>query len=299
MFRIIPCSLILALSLTLQSAGNEPMEGWISDQWGEYIIVPMQNAPFPHPSREHGHTYKEKHYPAEKHYQDTSVALLIPKGYEKRDTVDLVFVFHGWGNNVTLAMKKYELREQLFYCRKNVIMILPQGPKDAPDSTIGKLEDQDGLKRLVREILDFLYRQGKTKTHTLGKVVIAGHSGGYRPVAFCIEKGGLEKNIKEVYLMDAAYSFEDVYASWAARTRGRLISICTNHLLDENYAIMRDLQQKGESRFSLFLDDDATTGNMNQSHVTFIYTKLSHLGLMHKTRYIARFLSTGDLDDIK
>ena len=57
---------------------------------------------------------------------------------------------------------------------KNVILVFPEGPKDAGDSGGGKLEDRDGLKHLTGEVMDFLATEGKVQERALGRVALAG-----------------------------------------------------------------------------------------------------------------------------
>jgi hypothetical protein len=272
---------------------------WFSDERGEYIIVPMKNAPFPHKSREKGYTFENTFYTSATHYSDSSVGILIPANYEKKDTVDLIIHFHGHMNNVKNEIEQFHLRKQLHEAGRNVIMILPQGPKDVQDSTCGKMEEPDGLKHLVIEAVDFLYGEGKIKSRKLGRIVLSGHSGGYRPIAFCLDVGGLEDYIKEVYLLDAAYANLSSYSSWAARSGGRLISIFTDHLMGENVEIMSDLQKLGIDKFNILLDDDVTTETLRKNHITFIHTKLSHDELVYQTQYLRSFIAAGGFDIIR
>ncbi len=270
---------------------------WISDDLGEYIITPMKNAPYPHPSRANGFQGRNVFFPADKHYMDNSVGILIPKGYTPADTVDFIVLFHGHNNNVAKEIPQLQLREQLAESRKNAIMILPQGPYNAADSSCGRIEDPDGLKNLVAEVAAFLREAGKTTSTKTGKVVITGHSGGYKPIAFCLDVGGLEEHITEVYLMDAAYGMLESYSKWAARGKGRLVSICTDHLLEENQAIMKNLQQAGIGPLDIMRDDDVTSTSLVKNRCTFIHTNLGHNQLNYQTRYLARFLASGSLKD--
>ena len=294
--------LFLMTSLTIMDKTGHCSSGrgkWISDGLGEYIIIPMKNAPFPHKSRGKGYTYEDTFYTSATHYSDSSVGILIPANYEKKDTVDLIVHFHGHLNNVKNEIEQFHLREQLNDAGRNVIMILPQGPRDARDSSCGKMEEPDGLKNLVIEAVDFLYGEGKIKSRKLGRIVLSGHSGGYRPIAFCLDVGGLEDYIKEVYLLDAAYDNLFSYSSWTARSGGRLISIFTDHLIGENVEIMRDLQKLGIDKFNVLLDDDVTTEILWKNHITFVHTKLSHDDLVYKTQYLRSFIESGGFDKIR
>ena len=51
-------------------------------QYGEVIISELSNAPFPHQKRLNGHTYNNKSYSFEEHYNDSTVLIFIPKGYK-------------------------------------------------------------------------------------------------------------------------------------------------------------------------------------------------------------------------
>jgi len=292
MKALISLAVLTLISDSLSIAGAQELE-WVSDTLGEYIIVPMKNAPFPHKSRERGHAYENTTYTFEMCYSDSSVGILIPAGYEKKDTVDLIVHYHGHLNTVAKEIEEFQLRQQLKESGHNLIMILPQGPKNARDSTCGKIEDPNGLRNLVLETLNFLHEQGKIRTQSLGSVILSGHSGGYRPIAFSLDVGGLDSHIKEVYLMDAAYANLTSYSSWAARSQGRLISIFTDHLMGENLEIMRDLQKQNVDHFSVLLDEDVTTETLKRNRITFIHTKLDHFALMYQTHYLARFMVSG------
>jgi hypothetical protein len=277
-----------------------PQNGsWVTDNQGEYIISTMQNAPFPHKSRKNGHTYNKTFLSMEDHYNDNSVGILIPPDYNKSDSVDLIIHFHGWGNNVAKEIQKFNFRNLLAQSGKNVIMLLPQGPENAQDSTCGKIEDPDGLKKLVYEVLEFLFTQKKIKTENIGKIILSGHSGGYRPVAFGLDIGGLDDYISEVYLFDAAYDYLDIYTSWVKKNNGRLISICTKHLFKENIEIMRNLQKIGAEEFSILLDDDVTSSALAKRQISFIFTSLKHNEVISKTDNLSRFLESGSLKDRK
>ena len=64
------------------------------------ITYELNNAPFPHQDRADGYMRKGIHYLFEEHYSDSSVGVVIPLDYKKKNTVDLLIHFHGWGNSV-------------------------------------------------------------------------------------------------------------------------------------------------------------------------------------------------------
>ena len=275
---------------------------WEDSATAEFTVIKMENAPYPHESRENGYTTSGGTvYPKNPHFIDNSVAIIIPKGYEKGPKVDLVYYFHGHLATLEKNIPQYELIDQCTIGCKNAIFILPQGPKDACDSGCGKLDVEGGIKRLTDEVLNFLESEGKITSKELGNVVLMGHSGGYRVIANILDHGGLEKNIKEVYLLDATYALLENYADWLERNRkGRLISIFTAHLADDNCILMADLSRR-KIKYTLVTDSSLTLDDLKKNKVLFIFTNVvDHLHVPHGQDHIANFLKTSKvLKDIK
>src|SRR5215831_634453 len=93
---------------------------------------------FPDSTRANGHTYDSVFYSASEHYTDNSVLLLVPKKLNAKRTVDLVFWFHGWHNNIDTALAFYELKKQFLESNRNAVLVLAETAKNAPDSYGGK-----------------------------------------------------------------------------------------------------------------------------------------------------------------
>ena len=275
---------------------------WQDSATVELTIVKMENAPYPHESRENGYTSSGGTvYPKDPHYIDNSVAIVIPKGYKPGPKVDLVYYFHGHGASLEKNIPQHDLLGQFTKGGKNAIFIITQGPKNAGDSGCGKLDDEGGLKRLTDEVLDFLKSEGKISGINLGNVVLMGHSGGYRVIANILKHGGLEKNIKEVYLLDATYALLENYADWLQRNKkGRLISIFTAHLADDNCILMADLSRR-KVKYALVSDSNLTLDDLKKNKVLFIFTnEVDHNHVPHGRDHIADFLMTSKiLKDIK
>ena len=134
-------------------AASRPAEpagaAWQETELGQTAFFTMANAPYPHASRANGFTNGDKSFPREPHYVDSTVALFLPKGYKPGARTDLLIYFHGHSNSVRKSLDQYRLREQVCAAGKNVILVFPEGPKDAGDSGGGKLEEPGGLQRLV------------------------------------------------------------------------------------------------------------------------------------------------------
>src|SRR4051812_25284223 len=104
---------------------------WEGSDLGETAFVPMKSAPFPHPSRDKGYTYNKVTFAREPHYTDSTVALFIPDGYRRTPRVDVLVYLHGWGNNVRKAISQCKLREQIAASGQNIVLVFPEGPRDA------------------------------------------------------------------------------------------------------------------------------------------------------------------------
>jgi hypothetical protein len=196
---------------------------------GKLILTPFAAAPFPHSSRTNGHRYREEFFPAAEHYSDPTVALFVPQGFQPAARVDFVIHFHGWRNSVSGTLTQYQLVEQFVASRRNAVLVIPEGPKHAPDSSGGKLEEPGGFARFMAEALAVLQREVSLPTNaTVGRVILSGHSGGYQVVSAIAAHGGLPEAVREVWLFDALYAQTERFLAWADRSGGRLVNIYTD-----------------------------------------------------------------------
>ena len=221
-------------------------------------MTPFVSAPFPHPARADGHTYHDEFYSAKDHYSDSTVAMFIPKNFRATDKIDFVVHFHGWNHTVAGTLPEYKLIEQFSASGKNAILIVPQGPFNAPDSFGGKLEDTNGFKIFMDEAMEKLRASGalaelerrsptrpgaglkragsetgapdaEGRAPEIGNIILSGHSGGYHVMAAIVDHGGLSGKIKEVWLFDALYGGTENFVEWQKSQNGRLLDIYTDH----------------------------------------------------------------------
>lgn len=294
--ELLVCDMILVAACGASAQPASAPEGtWLRGSAGETLIVPMANAPYPHESRQDGWKIRDRLYPRDPHYIDSSVGIFIPTGYEPSETADLLFYFHGHMNNVRKALDVFKLREQIAAAGRNVVAVFPEGPKDAEDSGCGKLDEKGGLDRLAREVLDRLAADGKIRTRRLGRVLLAGHSGAYRVISFCLEHGGLEEHISDVCLLDASYGRLDAFVEFTARRpQARLFSIFTDHLGGENVFLMTHLREKGV-RYELTAEQWASDAMLRDTRVLFLHAeKLTHDGTV---AWLQRWLSATSLPE--
>ncbi|MFN2528983.1 MAG: hypothetical protein ABR584_09745, partial [Candidatus Baltobacteraceae bacterium] len=126
-----------------------------------------------------GHLNQKKFYSAAAHYSDNTVGIFKPPGYRDHETVDYIVHFHGWNNNVRHVFERYNLAAQVALSNVNAVLIVPQGPLDAPDSGDGKLElDPNGFATFINNVTDYLNAQQLIRTRKVGNIVLSAHSGG-------------------------------------------------------------------------------------------------------------------------
>jgi len=239
---------------------------WNNQTWGRVGVVHLANAPFPDASRDNGFTTDDgQTFPRAGHYDDDSVGFVVPPGYKPCPSVRFVVIFHGHGTNVTQFITTYGVGKAFADAKPGAILVVPQGPKDAFDSGGGKMETPGGFKRMMEELLDRLKEGGVAPPNaTIGDLIVGGYSGGYRPVAFVLRQGGMTDRVREVWLFDAAYDFQDDLAGpfLAPDSKTILRALFTDHLMPEHLRIMSAICRAGH-RIDVVRDDDLVSPSTN------------------------------------
>jgi hypothetical protein len=281
-------------------AAEKPLETWSA--FGRLIVTQFVSAPFPHPARAQGHTWNGQFFPADKHYSDSTVAIFLPKGFRPGKTVDAVVHFHGWGNHVSRVLDEHRLIEQFTASRRNALLIVPQGPRDASDSFGGKLEEADGFQRFMDEALGALRSgpEGRAfRKAQWGRIILSGHSGGYRVMAFILDRGGLTDRIREVWLFDGLYAQADKFARWFRRPATRFVNLYTENggTKDDTDRLLAELRGEGMPFFA-GQDPDVTAAQLRQNRLLFLFTPVNHHNVVHAHDAFRRFLETSCLEEI-
>jgi hypothetical protein len=264
---------------------------------GEMIIAKLSSAMFPHAKRDTGYWYNGKKFPAENHYRDSTVAIFIPKGFKQGESTNFVIYIHGWNNNIDSTFAQFSIAEQFADSKINAILIHPEGPHNAPDSFGGKLEESDGFKRLMDDILDLLVKDSKIKNKNIGSIILAGHSGAYRVMSFILHDGGLTQYITEVYLFDALYGQTEKFSYWLEHSDGRLIDIYTEDggTKQESRNFMEGLQVLGIPILSR-KESDVSTSDLLKNRILFISSDLTHSEVIFKRKQFQSYLQTSILN---
>ncbi len=266
---------------------------------GKVFIPQFSSAPFPHTKRISGHTYKNQLFSAEEHYSDSSVLIFVPKGFKSSNSTNIVVYFHGWYNNIDSACAQFKLIEQFSESNKNAIFVFPEGPKNSPDSFGGKMEDKDGLKNLVTDVLKFLKKKKIISATNVGDIILAGHSGAYRAIAYSVDQGGLTKNISDVILFDALYSETEKFLNWIEKFNGKFINIYTDHggTVEETEQLMNGLDSL-KIPFLKTEEKEMIQSHLENNRLISIHSDLSHNEVIATRSQFREYLKASKISPI-
>jgi hypothetical protein len=239
---------------------------------------------FPDTARAAGHWYDNVLYTAAAHYSDSSLLIAVPPQLNTAKHVDVVFWFHGWRNNIDSAATYFELIKQFMASNSNAVLVLPETTKNAPDSYGGKLEQKNVFKNLLNDVLKKLKTEKIIGKRTKpGNIVLAGHSGAFRVIAYILQNGGIE--VKQVILFDGLYSQVDKYTSWIqADTSHQFINLYTNKGggTDEVSLKMIEGLRTKNIPFINPEEKNADADMLNTNHVIFIHSLKEHNDVINR-----------------
>jgi hypothetical protein len=267
---------------------------------GKLLVRQLASAPFPHPARADGHAYHDEFFSAREHYSDSSVVLFIPNRFRESARIDFVIHFHGWNNTVAGALEEYQLIEQFCAGGKNAVLIVPEGPYNAPDSFGGKLEDTNGFAQFMAEAAANLRTSGllARTNFEIGNLILSDHSGGYHVMAAILDRGGLSANIHELWLFDALYGGTENFVAWQKNESGRLLDIYTDHggTKEESEKLMASFHNSGKV-FLASEDSAASEEALRTNKLVFLHTDMSHDDVLMKRATFGQFLKTSCLEN--
>ena len=261
---------------------------------GKIFHFNSANTCFPETKRINGYTNGGVFFDAATHYRDSSVLMLVPDKLKlQHNTVDIVFWFHGWRNNIDTALNYFHLAQQFVNSKKNAVLVLAEGPKNAADSYGGKLEQTNVFKRLLQDVLKNLQQNKKISAKSMaGNIILAGHSGAYRVIAYMLQNGGVP--IKQVVLFDALYSETDKYMQWIKNdSTDKFINIYTNKGGTAEECIKMMAELKAQNIPYLFTEEkDMTPTLLNSGRIIFIHSEHEHNDIIFNPDNFQAFLES-------
>ncbi len=241
------------------------------------IKITSSNTSFPDTGRSQGHLYNKVLYNAADHYSDSSVIIITPKNFKAKKKVDMIFWFHGWGNNIDTALTEYGLSRQFAEAGVNGVLVLPETTKNAPDSYGGKLEQKNTFRNLVNDVLKKLAGMHIISGNAhAGNIILAGHSGAYRVMAHILQNGN--EPVNEVILFDALYADTDKFMDWLTADRDhRFINLYTDHggTFNETKAMMQQVKNANMTADSVE-EAHVTPETIRNNKIIFIHTPHEH-----------------------
>ncbi|MCX6137607.1 MAG: hypothetical protein NTV54_08965 [Ignavibacteriales bacterium] len=293
--RDILCCLLAAFIAAPVVANAQSIDTAFST-YGRLIRAALSTAPFPHPKRADGHKYRDSLYSAADHYRDSSVAIFVPKGFRRSLTTDFVVYFHGWFNNIDSVLRQYRLIEQFMDSKKNAILVIPEGPRNAPNSYGGKLEDENGFKKFMTDVVKVLVKTKIVRSKQVGRIILAGHSGGYNVMSYIVLRGGMNAHIKELYLFDAWYGQTEKFTYWLDHFKGRIVNIYTEQggTKWETEAVMEDLDG-WHIPYAATEDTLVTQRLFHRNRLLFLHTDLTHNNVVSVRNAFRDYLSSSVL----
>lgn len=188
-------------------------------------------------------------------YSDDRTLMYVPAGFDPRRPALMVVFFHGHGSVIErTVVNDTDLPRQITESGANAVLVAPQFAYDAADSSPGKFLRPGSFARFIDEAATKLARlltpQGANLRRLSGvfnqaPVMLVAFSGGYKPAAYVLARGGAAHRIHSVVLLDALYDEEDKFASWfaGARSRAFLASFFTESTA-ANQVKLRDMLAK-------------------------------------------------------
>jgi hypothetical protein len=282
---------LLAPAAPLGAAARGGRVERVGNPFGSVLKMQLSSAPFPHAARRNGYRHEDLYYPPEQHYSDSSVKVFVPSGFSPGSSVDLVFFFHGWYSSIDEAEKAFQLSRQFAESGVNALLVLPETARRAPDSFGGNLEEPGGFARLVAELLEELRAERVIVRAKPGRIVLAGHSGAYRLVSRVLLWGGLAENIHEVYLFDALYDFEELFAGWIQAGGHRFVALSAAG--SQTWAVadrLIGLLREAGVRVAVATDEPRQDLATLASRVVFLRSRYDHYGVVSAADQFGRIL---------
>ena len=225
-------------------------------------------------------------------FSDRRALVFIPKGFDARRPGLIVVFLHGHRATLERDVRdRQKVADQIAEANANAVLVAPQFAVNASDSSAGRFWESYGFARFLGEAGEHLTRlhgdKRTRKTFATLPVVVVAYSGGYVPAAWALHKGGTDKRVLGVLMLDALYGEVYKYADWIARhPNAFFISAYTSSSAKGNEALQ-----------SLLADRDIATGTMLPPRLESTIAFLRTSGANH-TDYVTQAWVDSPIRDV-
>ena len=181
-----------------------------------------------------------------------SVYVFVPEGYRDRGPVDLTLHYHGWHTHVADSMGLHGYAAHTWASGANTVLVMPQGPWNAPSSDFGQLLAPEGARALIEDVARLVRARVRTTDASaaaaggplVGDVTVTAHSGGYVPATAALAPG--VPGVRMVGFLDALYGSHAELVAFAAR--GGLVRVVGTLTAKHNDALLGRLGRDAATR---------------------------------------------------
>ena len=273
----------IALLLAPAASAHSVAPVVTKDALGTTIVAHLESAPFP--------DGKAK-------YTDDTVVIFVPRHYAPRERVDIVTFHHGHYSTALASLEALRVREQLVISRKEAVLVAPQGPVYAKDSSSGKLERPGAFARLLGDVVGVLVAERLAPAGaTVGTVVVVAHSGGFEAGADAARLGGAP--VGQVIVLDGLYGRFDQFAEWiAGDPKRRFASLVTEGgRPDERTMYLKGaLRRRGVTRWlDERVEGRSSRRDLMRSRVLLLTVRMGHVESAYAHLALRDLLMVGPL----
>ncbi len=188
-------------------------------------------------------------------YQNNKVLFWLPEKFNPHRPFFYLVFFHSLPSDPLTEFSRLKLVEQLGGSGKNLILIMPPLADNAADASPGKFFRADNFRNFIEEAdakLVGIFSDLSPDHFSRIPVVLAAFSGGYKSVAYAVDRGGLGRRLIGAVLFDAMFEDADKFARWITSD---YLSIFFLHLFGSgsceknSHFVMAELESK-KIRFS-------------------------------------------------
>lgn len=151
-------------------------------------------------------------------------AVYVPDRTKLRPPFDVIFYFHGWKKTSGITIQDYlkdpqfDLRGSILKSKKrDVILVAPTlGDKAA----YGLMGNADQANNYLEQVTNGIHKHlfgGTGDRKTIGRLILAAHSGGGEAIRALSGFASVDKSIEEVWCIDSTYGGGSHWLRWAKK----------------------------------------------------------------------------------